>query len=118
MWKVLNRIADITPTAEKILINADEPHNYLGILLDEGMVDFDKPVAVRSRYRDIEQMNFSPSKNVQREFLRCRGDRGLDFSAIIVFEEEGCGKWVVYASSLSKPSPSVAPAFTLNEFLG
>jgi hypothetical protein len=86
------------------LVSIEEPNNYIGILLNNRMVDFGAPIKVQigKSGDNVNQLNISPSGKIQSETLMGRKDSNFVFSAMIVFDSETKGNWVAKAvTSLS-----------------
>jgi hypothetical protein len=86
------------------LVSIEEPNNYVGLLLNNRMVDFSAPVKVQigKTGDNVTQLNISPSAQIQTQTLMARKDSNFVFSAMIVFDSETKGNWVAKAvTSLS-----------------
>ena len=81
-------------------IQIDEPNDYVAILLNEKMVDLNKPIIVypgptKDGKTKPVTITVKRSDKIEQRTLEARGDRQLVFSAMIYFESKGGNNWDV-----------------------
>ncbi|KAF2029864.1 hypothetical protein EK21DRAFT_89463 [Setomelanomma holmii] len=100
-----NDISKLSSLTAQIRAAYDKPTNsvwvesandYLGILLNENMVDFKKDVwvCIGKGSDTAQKIKITPSEKLRRETLWQRGDPSWVFDALVYFVKDGAGKWI------------------------
>lgn len=90
----------------------DEPRDFLGILLNDTMLDLSKDVHVYAGTEQLTSLRLEKSKRLLEQTLDARGDPRLAFSAIVGFREDG-DKWTAESCSLLDWSPWTSDPVTI-----
>lgn len=80
----------------------EQASDYLGLLLDEDMVVFEKEISIYigQEKKNAQKVRITPSDKLRRETLRLKGDPSYIFGRLVYFENVGSAEkgkeiWVV-----------------------
>ncbi len=90
----------------------DEPRNYLGVLLNQGMMDLNAPIniSIKNGTVNLNAVSVKPSDEIRKQTLFARGDPYYIFSAAIWFSKDTAGTWKARAAPSLFPPEKTVPS--------